>query len=374
MRLTDLPVDVLEVIARRLPDASSRFLFLFATGLREVRGTDSCSHARTFPCSHVPTISPTRAPRSLMHSQVHNTILTNKYTFEGAAFVVREDRETVAGKNPPRQLLEAAGHLEVHGNAFSTMTQYPTMGNIPFYCLQSLSLHNVHLSTADTSALSHLTLQKLSLFDSQLDESLHDLLHICQLSLVSLTLKSVLCCCGAWWLGFRRGEQEPMCSHETVHLKHLALLGNLRCASRTCTCCITGDSVTSLHLAKPDDSIVEARDLRGVRRFRGAWSKSWMLTPRAGDVGADTGDLLARRSPLESLDVEGDIDADDLLAILITSKGTLRHVRIGGEVRAMTLNSVGVVGVVTRIMARVAELAKGGCEFQFTGGGADGVV
>jgi len=375
-----------------------------------------------------------------------------EYTYLDAAFVVREDQNNNGGEgandvnqnNPPRRLLKVAAHLDVYGSngACPVFTMYPKVGEISFQRLVSLSLHNVHVREADLIALADLRLKRFSLRDSQTTESMHDLLRVCDHSVESLVLQSVLCCCGPRVLGFGRrrdrrdrrdgdgvGDADnadvdaddlarPTCQHTPKRLEHLALLGNLRCAQNTCSCSITGDSVRSLHLAKLDDSVVEARGLRGVCRFRGAWSRSWMSSSREerqfqsqfqqhGDVDA-----------LKGLDVEGDIDAADLLAILtagetaggycrrrrhrrrcrpvdggvnsssviapapflliitiasprslvvcapfvalvVRAPGTLHRVRITGEMQHLR----GDIG--TKIMSSVARLSAAGCRFDF---------
>ena len=291
-----------------------------------------------------------------------------------AAFVVREDQNNSGGEgandvnqnNPPRRLLKVAAHLDVYGSngACPVFTMYPKGGEISFQRLVSLSLHNVHVREADLIALADLRLKRFSLRDSQTTESMHDLLRVCDYSVESLVLQSVLCCCGPWVLGFgrRRDRQDrrgvgvggdgdgvgaddadvdandlagPTCQHTPKRLEHLALLGNLRCAQNTCSCSITGDSVLSLHLAKLDDSVVEARGLRGVCRFRGAWSRSWMSSSREerqsqfqgqfqgqflgqfqGQFQSQSQQHYGNVGALKGLDVEGDIDAADLLAIL----------------------------------------------------------
>jgi hypothetical protein len=145
----------------------------------------------------------------------------------------------------------------------------------------------------------------------------------------------------------------PYCTHNPFRLKHLALLGNLRCALSSCSCCIAGDTVRSLHLAKLDDSVVEAWGMRGVCRFRGAWRRSWTSTQRENYGGFHYGNV----NPLESLDVDGDIPAEDLLAVLTAGEtaGTLRHVRISGEMQRVS-NEVG-----TKIMSSVARLVRCCC-------------
>ena len=105
-----------------------------------------------------------------------------------------------------------------------------------------------------------------------------------------------------------------------ARLEHLSLLGNVRCARRSCSCRITG-GVRRVRLAKADDSVVEARGLGELESFCGFWSRSWMLPATSGC--------------LRELWVEGDIDADDLLAVLASNAG-IGVVRIGGEVQRLT--------------------------------------
>ncbi len=317
-------VDVAETVARCLPSASERFSFLLALGSREIR----------------------------------DTILLNEYTYRGASFSVGRKRDDAKTRSlrpaqspnqptqslnlptqspnqpmlPPRWLLEAAGSIHVHGNALP-LTALKREGRA-FRQLTSLSLTGVHVSAADVRSISRLELRALSVRDSQLDVSIHALISLCEASVESLELESVLCCCGTgpYIRGQRvrdngegdgdngdNGEGDG-CVHAMARLEHLSLLGNVRCARRSCSCRITG-GVRRVRLAKADDSVVEARGLRELESFCGFWSRSWMLPATSGC--------------LRELWVEGDIDADDLLAVLASNAG-IGVVRIGGEVQRLT--------------------------------------
>lgn len=295
--------DVAETVARCFPDASTRFSFLLALGSREIR----------------------------------DTILLNEYTYRGASFSVGRKSD---GSLPPRHLLEAAGRIHVHGNTF----RLTALDRRAFGHLASLSLTGVHVSASDVRSIAQLQLRELCVRDSQLDVSIHEVISMFEESVRSLELESVLCCCGMGTNLRQRIRDDNRatgpCVHTLQHLEYLGLLGNVRCARRACSCRITG-GVRRVRLAKADDSVVETRGLRDLQRYRGAWSKSWMVP--AMDVGA--GQRMPHLSGhpsspppgcLQELRVEGDIDADDLLAVLVANATTLRVVRIGGEVQRMT--------------------------------------
>ena len=313
-------VDVAETIARCFPDASERFSFLCALGSREIR----------------------------------DRILLNEYTYRGASFSIGRKNTTSL---PPRRLLEAAGGIHVHGNTFRLTTLDPRA----FGQLSSLSLTGVHVSAADIRSIAELQLRELSVRDSQLDVSIHALISMCDVSVKSLELESVLCCCGAWGTGLGVGRRRDVwgirgmgvdfsdparqslgndrirgpCVHTMMRLEYLGLLGNVRCARRGCSCRISG-AIRHVHMAKADDSVVETRELRDLERFRGAWSKSWMM-PTMQTVTMDAEVGYSSSGCLRELHIEGDIDADDLLAVLVANAATLKMVSIQeGEVLRMT--------------------------------------